>query len=152
MGSGRSHHFNYAFYGGIDRTIWRSADDLNHNINVFIRPMFTPLQDRNLISLGVDGGLTVHEPIAGGSDDTFGLGFGVARVSNSAWGYDRDLVFYEPTVYTPVRGTESVLEATYQFQAAKWWQIQPYIQVMSPIPEPGSPTRTIQRRKSRTNL
>jgi porin len=41
------------------------------------------------------------------------------------------LVFYEPTVCTPVRVTESVLEATYQFQAAKWWQIQPDIQYVS---------------------
>jgi len=142
------HHGNYAFYGGVDQTIWRSKDDANRNINVFIRPMFTPLQDRNLISFSVDGGLTLHEPFEGRSDDTFGLGMGVGRVSNSASGYDRDLVFYEPAVYTPVRGTETFLEATYQLQAAKWWQIQPDIQyVFNPgagLANPNDPTQKIK--------
>jgi porin len=142
------HHGNYAFYGGVDQTIWRSRDDANHNINVFIRPMFTPLQDRNLISFSVDGGLTLHEPLEGRSDDTFGLGFGVARVSNSASGYDRNLEFYEPASFTPVRGAETILEATYQIQAAKWWQIQPDIQyIFNPgagIANPNDPPQKIK--------
>jgi porin len=142
------HHGDYAFYAGVDQTIWRSKEDTNHNINVFIRPMFTPLQDRNLISFSVDGGLTLHEPFEGRSDDTFGLGMGVGRVSNSASGYDKDLVFNEPAVYTPVRGTETFLEATYQLQAAKWWQIQPDIQYFfnpgAGLANPNDPTQKIK--------
>jgi porin len=142
------HHGNYAFYGGVDQTIWRSRDDANHNVNVFIRPMFTPLQDRNLISFSVDGGLTLHEPFEGRSDDTFGVGMGLGRVSNGASGYDKDLVFYEPAVYTPVRGTETVLEANYQLQAAKWWQIQPDIQYFfnpgAGLANPNDPTQKIK--------
>ena len=142
------HHGDYAFYGGLDQTIWRSKDDPNRTINVLIRPMFTPLQDRNLIRFSVDAGLTVHEPIVGRSDDTFGLGMGLGRVSNSASGYDKDFSFYNPTVYTPVRGTETFLEATYQIQAMKWWQIQPDIQyVFNPgagIANPNDPTQKIK--------
>ena len=142
------HHGNYAFYGGLDQTIWRSKDDSDRNLNIFIRPMFTPLQDRNLISFSVDGGVTLHEPLAGRSDDTFGLGFGVARVSNSASGYDRNLEFYEPATFTPVRGTETFLEATYQIQVMKWWQIQPDIQyVFNPgagLANPNDPTQKIK--------
>jgi len=142
------HHGNYAFYGGVDQTIWSSKDDPNRNINVFIRPMFTPLQDRNLISFSVDAGLTVHEPIVGRSDDTFGLGMGLGRVSNSARDYDRNQEIFNPTVYTPVRGTETFIEATYQIQATKWWQIQPDIQyIFNPgagLANPNDPTQKIK--------
>jgi porin len=67
----------------------------------------------------------------GRDNDVFGLGFGVARVSNGASGYDRNLQFYEPSVYTPVRSTETFLEATNQVQVLPWWQIQPDIQYVS---------------------
>ena len=128
--------------------IWRSKDDANRNINIFVRPMFTTLQDRNLISFSVNGGLTVHEPIVGRGDDTFGLGMGVGRVSNGARAFDRDQEFFNPTVYTPVRGTETFLEGTYQIQATKWWQIQPDIQYMfnpgAGLANPNDPTQKIK--------
>jgi len=108
--------------------IWRSKDDSGRNINIFIRPMFTTLEDRNLITFSADAGLTMHEPIVGRGDDTAGLCVGVARVSSGASGYDKDLEFYEPAVYTPVHGTETFIEGTYQIQATKWLQIQPDIQ------------------------
>ncbi len=142
-----SHHGNYSIYGVADQMIWRSSDP-NRNINLFIRPMFTTLEDRNLISFSANGGLAMHEPIVGRSDDIFGLCAGVARVSNSASGYDRDLEFFNPTVYTPVRGTETFLEATYQIAATKWLQIQPDIQyVFNPgagLANPNDPTQKIK--------
>src|SRR5271168_1720242 len=64
-----THSGNYAFYGVADQMIWRSEDP-DRNINLFVRPMFTPLQDRNLISFSVNAGLTMHEPILGRDDDT----------------------------------------------------------------------------------
>ena len=73
---GDVHHGDYAFYGGVDQTIWRSKDNTNRNINVFIRPMFTPLQDRNLISFSVNGGLDPARTVAGRGDDTFGARHG----------------------------------------------------------------------------
>jgi porin len=142
------HHGNYAFYGGVDQTIWRSKDDSNRNINVFIRPMFTPLQDRNLISFSVDAGLTVHEPFPGRDNDTFGLGMGVGRVSNRASESDKDRELYNPSVYAPVRSAESFLEATYQYQVTPWWQIQPDIQyIFNPgagLANPNDPGRKIK--------
>ncbi len=143
-----SHQGDYSIYGVVDQMIWRSKDDPGRNINIFARPMFTTLQDRNLISFSIDGGLTMHEPIGGRGDDTFGLSGGVAQVSSSARGFDRDLEFFSPTVYTPVRGTETFLEATYQVQATKWLQIQPDIQyVFNPgagIANPNDPTQRIK--------
>ena len=52
------------------------AEDPDRNINVFVRPMFTPLQDRNLIDFSVNAGFTMHEPFLGRDDDTFGIGVG----------------------------------------------------------------------------
>ncbi len=148
-----SHHGNYSIYGVLNQMIWSSKDDSKPNISVFVRPMFTTLEDRNLINFSVNAGLTVQAPlslaaIVGRADDTFGLGMGVARVSSSASGYDKDLEFYEPTVYTPVRGTETFLEATYQIAATKWLQTQPDIQyVFNPgagLANPNDPTQKIK--------
>ncbi len=153
-----NHHSDYAIYGAVEQTIWRSEDP-NHTISFDFRPMFTPLQDRNLISFGLNAGLIMHEPFVGRDDDVVGLGMGVARVSNSASGYDKDLNFYDPTIHRPVPGTETFVEATYQVQAAKWWQIQPDIQyVFNPGAGIGNPDHPTQKIKNelviglRTNI
>ena len=144
-----THHGNYSIYATADQMVWRSKDP-NRNINLFIRPMFTTLQDRNLINFSIDGGLTMHEPFLGRDNDIFGLGFGVVRVSSGASAYDRDLQFFEPSVYTPVRSAETFLEATYIVQVRPGGRSSPTSN-MSSIPEAGSPTRTIRRRRSRTS-
>ena len=45
-----NHQGNWGIYGVADQMVWRSAEDPDRNIDVFLRPMFTPLQDRNLIN------------------------------------------------------------------------------------------------------
>ncbi len=45
-----THHGNFSLYGVMDQTIWLSKDDPKRKLNVFLRPMFTPFQDRNLLS------------------------------------------------------------------------------------------------------
>jgi porin len=142
-----THRGDFAIYATADQMVWR-AEDPDRNISLFIRPMFTPLQDRNLISFSVNGGMTMHEPFVGRDDDVFGLGFGVARVSGGASGFDADTAFYNPGVYAPVRHTETFLEATYQYQVMPWWQLQPDIQyVFNPgggIVNPDNPTQSIK--------
>jgi porin len=146
-GIAANHRGDYAIYAVADQMIWRSEDP-DRNINAFIRPMFTPLQDRNLISFSVNAGVTMHEPILGRDDDTAGLGMGIAQVSSSAAGLSQDQAFYSPSVYTPARHTETFLEATYQYQVMPWWQIQPDVQyVFNPgagIANPNNPTQRIK--------
>ncbi len=141
------HQGNYAIYAVADQMIWRSSEP-DRNISVFIRPMFTPLQDRNLISFSLNAGLVMHEPILGRDDDTAGIGMGTTSVSSSASGYDEDAAYYNPNRYTPVRHAETYLEATYQYQVMPWWQIQPDIQyVFNPgagIANPNNPTQRIK--------
>ena len=59
------HSPNYSIYGLIDKVIWLPKEDPNRYVTVFVRPMFTTLQDRNLISFSVNGGLTLHQPLSG---------------------------------------------------------------------------------------
>ena len=51
-----AHHGNFSLYGVADQMIWRSKDDANRTLNVFVRPMFTPYQDRNLVSASINAG------------------------------------------------------------------------------------------------
>jgi len=142
------HRGDYAFYAVADQMIYRFADDPDRNVNVFLRPMFTPLQDRNLISFSLNAGLTMHEPFFGRDDDTAGVGMGFARVSNAASGLDAATAFYNPGVYSPVRTNETFVEGTYQYQVTPWWQIQPDVQyVFNPgggIVNPNNPTQKIK--------
>jgi porin len=137
---------NYAFYAVADQMIWRSAD-ADRNINVFVRPMFTPIQDRNLINFSLNAGLTMHEPIFGRDDDTFGLGMGYTHVSSGQQGFNRETAYYNPGTYVPVRSGETFIEATYQFQANAWLQIQPDFQyVIYPgagLANPNNPNKRI---------
>jgi porin len=146
-GAPATHRGDYAIYAVADQMIWR-AEDPDRNINVFVRPMFTPLQDRNLIAFSLNAGLAMHEPILGRDDDTAGIGVNFTQVSRSATGFDQDTAFYNPGVYSPVRHNEIVLEATYQYQVMPWWQIQPDVQyVLNPgagIVNPDVPTQRIR--------
>jgi porin len=119
---------NYAFYAVADQMIYRFEDDPGHNINLFVRPMFTPVQDRNLISFSVNAGLTLHQPFPWRGDDTFGLGMGYTHVSSGQQAFTNETAFYNPGTYVPARTDETFFEATYQYQATSWLQIQPDVQ------------------------
>jgi porin len=142
-----SHRGNYAFYAVADQMIWRS-DDPDRNIYAFLRPMFTPLQDRNLIAFSANAGLAMHEPFFGRDDDIAGVGVNFTQVSSGATGFDQDTAFYNPGVYSPIRHNETVFEATYQYEVMPWWQVQPDIQyVLNPgagVVNPDAPTQKVK--------
>jgi porin len=131
----------------MDQMIWRSKDDANRSLNFFIRPMFTPFQNRNPVSASIDAGLTMHGPFPGRDNDIFGVQMGVAWATDAASGYDRDLRFFQPTA-TPVRSSETFFEAMYQIQVTPWWQIQPDVQYFinpgAGIANPNEPTQRIK--------
>ena len=142
-----NHSGDYAFYAVADQMIWRDSKDSNRNINVFLRPMFTPLGDRNLIDFSMNAGLTMREPIQGRKDDTAGLGMGYAHVSAAASALDKSFAYYNPGTFWPTRSGEAFLESFYQYQATAWLQIQPDLQyVFDPgggLANPNSPTKKI---------
>lgn len=126
-GNARQHRGNYSIYAVADQMIWQQADELDRTLNVFARVMGTPLTDRNLVDFSMNAGITLREPFLGRDDDTFGIGVGYAHVSARAAELDRDTAIQSAS-YTPIRGSESFVEVTYQYQLAPWWQLQPDLQ------------------------
>jgi porin len=133
---------NFSIYAVADQMIWRPSADSTQALGVFARIMGAP-GDRNLIEFSINGGVTLKAPIPGRDNDTAGLGFGVTEVGSSVTALDQDAALFSGTP-TPVRSTETFIEATYQYQVAPWWQLQPDFQyVIRPgagIPDPNNPT------------
>lgn len=147
-GTAAAHHGNFSLYGVADQMVWRSKDDPNRSLNVFVRPMFTSYQDRNLVSASINAGLGLHGPLPGRDNDSFGVEMGTAWASRGASNFDRQMQGFQPSVYTPIRGSETFLEATYQFQVLPSWQIQPDVQYfINPglgIANPDAPAQRIK--------
>ena len=116
---------NYSFYGVFDQAVWRPDPAAARTIGVFARIMGAP-GDRNLIGFSVNAGVTMKAPLPGRDDDTFGVGWGIAKVGGNVTRFDRDSNAFSG--YSPIRTNENFIEVTYQYQAAGWWQIQPDFQ------------------------
>ncbi len=145
-GMPRQHHGDYALYAVADQLVWRSETDPNRTISLFARAMGTPLANRNLIDFSLNAGMVFHSPFIYRTDDTFGVGIGYAHVSHDAAALDRDTIV-ATGIPTPVRSGEFFIEATYQYQATPWWQIQPDLQyVFNPgggVLNPNNPTQRV---------
>jgi porin len=132
---------NYSFYGIIDQPLFQADDGTG--LAIFARAMGAP-GDRNLVDFYFDTGLAYKNPF-GRDGDSVGIGFGYARISNSARSLDRDAAF-SGTAF-PVRSRESVIEATYQFQVTDWWELQPDFQYITApsggVLNPNAPGRKI---------
>jgi porin len=146
-GTPRSHHGDYAFYGVADQMIWHSEDDSDRNANLFLRAMGTPKSDRNLITVSLNAGLLMHEPIRHRDDDVFGIGMGYTKVSSAASGLDQDTGAFSGSPY-PIRHSETYLEATYSYAVTPWWSVQPDVQyIIKPgggVPNPNAASGTIR--------
>jgi porin len=127
---------DFSIYAVADQMIWQPSADSTQSLNVFTRVMGAP-DDRNLVSLSANSGVTLKAPFQGRDNDTAGLGFGVARVSSYASGLALD------EGLSTIPSVETFIEATYQYQVAPWWQVQPDFQyVFRPsggIPNPNNP-------------
>ena len=138
---------NWSFYGVADQMLWRPAEDSPRAVGVFARLMGAP-GDRNLIDFGVNAGFNLTAPLPGRDGDTFGIGFGVAKVSAAAAGLNGDTAFFSGNPLFPVRGNETFIEVTYQAKVTGWWQLQPDFQyVINPgagIPNPNNPSQRIR--------
>jgi porin len=142
----RSHGGDFAVYAAADQMVWIYDKDYNRNLSLFGRVTGTPYQDRNLIDLSANAGFVLHQPVNYRNDDTFGVGVGYARVSRQAAELDADTAAFTGA-FTPVRRSETFVEATYLYQALAWWQLQPDIQyIFDPgagIANPTDPTKRV---------
>ena len=141
-GDPRMHWHNFSFYGVFDQMVWRPDPQEPRAVGIFARIMGAP-SDRNLISFSFNAGITMKAPLPGRDDDTFGIGYGLAKVSSNTAALDRDTAAFSGSAY-PIRSSESFIEVTYQIQVTPWWQVQPDFQyVFNPgagIPNPNNPS------------
>jgi porin len=146
------HTGDYSLYAVADQMVWRNAAKPNQSVSVFGRAMYTPQGDRNLVDFSLNAGVVFHDPLPNRPDDTVGLGMGFAHVSRTAQAYDRDVAaltqITDPGSYYPIRGGETYIEATYQYQVHPWWQVQPDIQyIINPgggILNPNAPDQKVR--------
>jgi porin len=105
------------------------VEKTDQGLGWFVRMGFAPC-DRNFVDYYFDSGLTYKGLIPGRDDDSIGVGFGYAQLSNGAQNSVADEGF------NPA-GAEMVIEATYQCQVTPWFIVQPDIQY---ILNPGGST------------
>ena len=140
-----SHRGDYSVYAVADQMIWRPSADSPQSVGVFARVMGAP-GDRNLVDLGVDAGITLKAPFKGRDNDVAGLAVGYAKIGANAQGLDRDTASFSTPGY-PQRSAETIVEATYQYQVAPWWQLQADFQYAfrpaGGIPDPANPSARV---------
>lgn len=128
-----------------DQMVWRPNPDGPRSVGIFARIMGAP-GDRNLADFSINTGITLKAPIFGRDNDTFGVGYGLAKISSRAIQLDKDQAAGIGAY--PVRGSESFIEVTYQAQLAPWLAVQPDFQyVFTPsggIPNPLDPAARIE--------
>ncbi len=139
-GAAATRRHNWSLYGVFDQMVWRPNPDSPQAVGIFARLMGAP-GDRNVASFSVNGGVTLKAPLPGRDNDSFGVGFGVAKLSPGAIGFDQDNDRLNGPY--PIRSSETFIEVTYQYQVAPWWIVQPDFQyVFTPgggIPDPLRP-------------
>ncbi len=135
---------DWSIYGVFDQMLWRPAADGPRAVGVFARIMGAP-SDRNLASFSINAGITLKAPLPGRDGDSFGIGYGLAKISDRASALDSDQALFGNRV--PIRSSESFIEITYQAQLAPWLALQPDLQyVFTPsggIQDPDDPSRRV---------
>ena len=134
------HRGNFSLYAVADQTVWQSTADGARTLNLFGRIMGAP-EDQNLVSFFFNGGLTLTAPFPSRPKDQAGIDFGIGRVSSQASAYAQGSG-------NPARGTEELIELTYQAQITGWLVLQPDMQyIVNPgggIPDPAHPSQLLR--------
>ncbi len=135
----------WSFYGIADQLIWRVPGNKDGGIGVFARVM-GGFGEYDLVNFYADAGVTWRGPLPGRDHDTIGLGFGIARVNNTA-------ANLTPSAPAAARGPsvigrhEGVLELTYHAYLTPWWEVQPDAQYLfnlaSGVQDPLQPARRL---------
>src|SRR5262249_2699076 len=121
------HRGDFGLYTVLDKLLWQPPDAANRGLSGFLRIGGAP-GDRNLISLEVDAGLTYKGLLPGRELDLTGIAASYGRIGSAARGAASDAVLFG--VAQPARDYETVLEATYLWNVAAWWVLQPDLQLI----------------------
>ena len=117
---------DYGLYAAFEQKIYRVGKDDERGIGIFVRASYSP-PDRNLIDRYADGGVEFIGLSDARPRDKFGLAFAYAHVSANARALDGDFrSLYGPA--WPVRSSEALLMAVYQYEVRAGLTLQPNVQ------------------------
>ncbi len=118
---------DYGIYGVVEQQLYRlRGGAADSGINVFALGAVTP-NDRNLISVQLNGGVIFGGFVPGRPDDKFGVSVVYSRFSDSVRAFDRDLIAFTG-VPGNVRDYEANIEFSYVAQIVPGWTVQPDFQ------------------------
>jgi porin len=121
---------NYGFYGVVDQTVWQDKSDANQpkNIGLFFRGGSAE-PDRSLFDYYFDSGVVFNGLVPGRPSDTFGLATAYGHISSGERGSveDADQLGGQSDA---IPDFEANVELTYFAQLAKWWTVQPDLQIL----------------------
>ena len=117
---------DFAVYALADQMVWRKPGTKDEGITLFGLVMGAP-EDRNAEDLYAEGGFNWKGMIESRPQDVFGAAFAYAHTSNAfrRLGEESIALTGSGSLYA---NNETIIEATYLYQAAPWWIIQPDIQ------------------------
>jgi porin len=121
----RVHSKNFGVYAAVEQMLWREKGE--QGVTGFARAGASP-EDRSLFELVVDGGLTWQGMIPTRDEDILGIGATYARLSKDIRRREELDAATNGTVYEKFSTHETVVEAFYLVQLAKWWTVQPDVQ------------------------
>lgn len=117
---------DFGIYSVFEQKLYRVGQDVDRGIGIFMRASYSP-PDRNIVDIYADAGIE----LVGLSDkrpkDKFGVAVAYARVS--PWARDLDFDFQRLAGPAwPMRSSESLLTAVYQYEIRGGWTLQPNFQ------------------------
>jgi porin len=117
---------DFAVYAVADQMIWRRKGSKDEGVSLFGLIMGAP-SDRNRENFFAEGGLNWKGVIESRPEDVFGLAFAYAQTSSALRRFGEESIAQTGSgkVFAPC---ESVIEATYLYQIAPWWTVQPDLQ------------------------
>ncbi|GIQ75134.1 carbohydrate porin [Bradyrhizobium sp. RD5-C2] len=119
---------NYGVYGVFEQKLYRVGHDDDRGVGIFARASYSP-PNRNLIDLYADAGIELIGLMDARSHDKFDLAAAYAHVSPSAQALDRDFQSINGPFW-PVRTSETLLTAVYQYEVRSGITLQPNVQVI----------------------
>jgi len=140
------HRGEYSVYAVVDQMLWRPNADSPKSLGFFTRLMGAP-GNRSLIEFSMNTGLVLKAPFASRELDSAGISVGYVKVGSQVSAFDQATASFNGG-FSPVRGSETVIEATYQYQVNPWLVLQPDAQyVFNPgagVVNPNNPTQKIK--------
>jgi porin len=120
------YHGDFAVYALADQMVWRKPGTKDEGVTLFGLIMGAP-EDRNAEDLYAEGGLNWKGMIESRPQDVFGVAFAYAHTSDAfrSLGEESIALTGSGKLYA---NNETIIEATYLYQAAPWWTLQPDIQ------------------------